>query len=100
MVVGLEMGEVVGCLVRSFGQGEVGARWWLGNEMVGQDTGITSGGRTFVHFGSKSGVGSIVWLGDSRWGGNGGVRRLWWWETAVAGRGARDGEFEAAGSQH
>ena len=26
------MGEVVGCLVRLFGQGEVGARWWLGNE--------------------------------------------------------------------
>ena len=29
------MCEVVGCPVHSFGQGEVGARWWLGNETVG-----------------------------------------------------------------
>ena len=26
---------VVGCLVRLFSQGEVGARWWLGNETAG-----------------------------------------------------------------
>ena len=32
VVGGLKMGEVVGCLVRSFGQGEVGARWWLGSK--------------------------------------------------------------------
>ena len=35
VVVGLKMGEVVGCLVCSFVQGEVGARWWLGNETAG-----------------------------------------------------------------
>ena len=27
--------EVVGCLVHLFGQGEVGTRWWLGNETAG-----------------------------------------------------------------
>ena len=37
VVGGLEMGEVVGCLVRSFGQGEVGVRWWLGNETAGSN---------------------------------------------------------------
>ena len=29
------MGKVVGCLVLSFSQGEVGAWWWLGNETAG-----------------------------------------------------------------
>ena len=44
------MGEVVGCLVRSFGQGEVGARWWLGNETA------DAGTRSFIREGE-------VWAG-------------------------------------
>ena len=49
----------------------------VGIEMAGRDTGVMSGSHTFVRFGSKSGMGLIVWLGDSRWGGNGGGRWQW-----------------------
>ena len=56
----------------------------------------------FIRFGSKSGVGSIMWLGDSRWGRNSGVQRLWWREMAVAvrhGGGARHGRVETLASR-
>ena len=55
------MGKEGGRLVDLFDQG--GGCKGVGIEMVGQDTGITFGTHTFGHFGSKSGVGSIVWLG-------------------------------------
>ena len=51
--------------------------WW-GSRQWGRDAGITSGSCTFVCFGSKSGVGSIVWLGDSRWQ-SGGVPGAFIW---------------------
>ena len=40
----------------------VGMQWW-GLRQWGRDAGVTSSGRAFMHFGSKSRVGSIVWLG-------------------------------------
>ena len=83
------MGKEGRQLVGSFDQG--GGHKVAGIKTVGQDAGIMSSSRMFICFGSESGVGSIMWLGDSRWGRNGGVRRLWWREMAVAvrhGRGA------------
>ena len=88
------------CVYSARARWEQGGGW--GTRQWGRDAGVTPSGRTFVHFGSESGVGLIVWLGDSRWGGNGGVQRLWWEETAVAvrhGRGARDGGLETLASR-
>ena len=95
------MGKVGGRPMGSFDQGG-------GREVVGIET---AGSRRWRHvrrsyvrgFWVREREGSIVWLGDSRWGGNGGVRRLWWEETGVAvrhGRGARDGGLKTLASRH